>query len=58
MQERLDEIAGGDRIAREQYQDLLLFRRFRSTMLCHAGAEVATTRPDTLRTLLLPRAAR
>ena len=40
-------------IAREQYQDLLLFRRFRSTMLCHEGADVADALvPDTLRTLL------
>ena len=41
VEQRLDEIAAGDRIAREQYQDLLLFRRFRSTMLCHEGIEVA-----------------
>ena len=53
VEQRLDEIAGGDRIAREQYQDLLLFRRFRSTMLCHAGTEVADGLvPGTLRRLL------
>ena len=53
VMEKLDEISGGDRIAREQYQDLLLFRRFRSTMLCHEGVEVADELvPDTLRTLL------
>jgi len=53
VQEKLAEISGGDRVAREQYQDLLLFRRFRSTMLCHEGVEVADALvPDTLRTLL------
>ena len=51
--ERLDAIAAGDRIAREQYQDLLLFRRFRSTLLCHAGTDVAEDfQPGSLRTLL------
>ncbi len=53
VEQQLDAIAGGDRIAREQYQDLLLFRRFRSTMLCHEGTDVAERLlPDTLRTLL------
>ena len=53
VRRRLDEIAGDDRIAREQYQDLLLFRRFRSTILCHAGVEVADRLvPEALRTVL------
>ena len=52
VEAQLDAISGSDRIAREQYQDLLLFRRFRSTMLCHDSVEVAADLvPDTLRTL-------
>jgi len=33
--------AGGDRIVEEQYLDLLRLRRFRQSLLCHAGAPVA-----------------
>jgi SAM-dependent methyltransferase len=29
--------SGGDRVAREQYFDFLVVRRFRHSMLCHAG---------------------
>ena len=32
----VDEAAGHDRIAREQYFDLLVMRRFRSSLVCHA----------------------
>jgi SAM-dependent methyltransferase len=32
----VDEASGGDRIAREQYFDLLVMRRFRSSLVCHA----------------------
>ena len=39
-EERMHELAGGDRIALEQYLDLLFFRRFRSTLLCQEGVEV------------------
>lgn len=35
---RLDARAGGDRLQREQYLDYLKGRRFRHTLLCHAGA--------------------
>jgi SAM-dependent methyltransferase len=33
------EAAGGDRVAREQYFDLLVLRRFRHSLLCHEGIE-------------------
>ena len=39
VEEQLEEIAGDDRIAREQYGDFLLCRRFRQTVLCHEGRE-------------------
>ncbi len=32
----VDEAAAGDRVAREQYFDLLVMRRFRSSLVCHA----------------------
>jgi len=32
----VQEAAGGDRVAREQYFDLLVMRRFRSSLVCHA----------------------
>jgi SAM-dependent methyltransferase len=32
----VDEAAGDDRIAREQYFDMLVLRRFRSSLVCHA----------------------
>ncbi len=32
----VEEAAGDDRIAREQYFDLLVMRRFRSSLVCHA----------------------
>ena len=32
----VDQAAGDDRIAREQYFDLLVLRRFRSSLVCHA----------------------
>jgi len=32
----VDEAAGEDRVAREQYFDLLVMRRFRSSLVCHA----------------------
>jgi hypothetical protein len=35
----VDEAAAGDRIAREQYFDLLVMRRFRSSLVCHADRE-------------------
>jgi SAM-dependent methyltransferase len=34
-------LAGGDRIAFENYSDLLTARHFRQSVLCHAGADVA-----------------
>jgi methyltransferase-like protein/SAM-dependent methyltransferase len=34
----LDQIPGGDVIAREQYADFVKCRQFRQTLLCHAGA--------------------
>jgi len=34
------ELAGGDRIAFEQYSDFLLGRKFRQTLLCHAARPV------------------
>lgn len=37
----LDAIAGDDRILREQYGDFAKCRRFRQTLLCHQGREVA-----------------
>lgn len=35
----LDRLAGDDRVAREQYVDVMLGRRFRQTILCHAGRD-------------------
>jgi SAM-dependent methyltransferase len=35
------EASGGDRVAREQYFDFLVVRRFRHSMLCHAGRTMA-----------------
>ena len=35
-------LAGGDRIAFENYSDLLTARHFRQSVLCHAGAADAT----------------
>src|SRR5215210_5276970 len=32
----VDDAAGDDRVAREQYFDLLVMRRFRSSLVCHA----------------------
>ncbi len=37
----VDEAAAGDRVAREQYFDLLVMRRFRSSLVCHADREPA-----------------
>jgi SAM-dependent methyltransferase len=37
------ELAGGDRIAFENYTDLLTARHFRQSVLCHAGAAGAVT---------------
>ena len=35
-------LAGGDRIAFENYSDLLTARHFRQSVLCRAGADVAS----------------
>jgi SAM-dependent methyltransferase len=35
------EASGGDRVAREQYFDFLVVRRFRHSVLCHPGREPA-----------------
>ncbi|MEO8690345.1 MAG: methyltransferase regulatory domain-containing protein [Solirubrobacteraceae bacterium] len=37
----VDEAAAGDRVAREQYFDLLVMRRFRSSLVCHVDREPA-----------------
>ena len=53
IEEKMREFAGGDRIGFEQLQDLLLFRRFRSTLLCHDGAAATEALdPPSLRRLL------
>ena len=38
VEPRLRELAGGDRLALEQYVDFLLGRKFRQSVLCRAGA--------------------
>jgi SAM-dependent methyltransferase len=38
VEPRLRELAGGDRLALEQYADFLLGRKFRQSILCRAGA--------------------
>jgi SAM-dependent methyltransferase len=38
VQESVRQIAAGDRILQEQYQDLLRVRQFRCSLLCHAEA--------------------
>ena len=38
VDEQLDALAGGNRVAWEQYADLLAGRMFRQTLLCRAGA--------------------
>ena len=46
--------AGDDRIAREQYLDLLVLRRFRHSLLCHADrAPAARIEPAAVRRLLV-----
>ena len=46
--------AGDDRIAREQYFDLLVLRRFRHSLLCHAGREAtAAVDPSAIPRLLV-----
>ena len=48
VEEFVAEASGGDRVAREQYFDILVVRRFRHSMLCHAdrspvaGIDLAT----------------
>jgi SAM-dependent methyltransferase len=37
----VDDAAGDDRVAREQYFDLLVMRRFRNSLVCHADREPA-----------------
>jgi hypothetical protein len=38
----VEEASGGDRVAREQYFDVLVLRRFRHSVLCRAGREPTT----------------
>jgi SAM-dependent methyltransferase len=57
IEEKMRELAGGDRIVFEQLTDLLLFRRFRSTLLCHegSGATEALDPPSVRRLLFTAR---
>jgi hypothetical protein len=41
VEEFVAEASGGDRVAREQYFDFLVVRRFRHSIVCHAGRPVA-----------------
>lgn len=56
--EKLDELRG-DSVLHGQYMDFITCRRFRQTLLCRAGADVAASPvPGALRTLRLASAAR
>ena len=55
----LDQMAGDNRILREQYADFANGRHFRKTLLCHAGRKVdASPHPDRLRGLYASSTAR
>ena len=52
IEDKINEIAGEDRITREQYGDFLLCRRFRMTLLCHEGrGPVDMPRPEFLKSM-------
>jgi SAM-dependent methyltransferase len=54
IEERLGRLGGGDRVAVEQYGDVLLGRKFRQTLLCHsalAGEIAAEPSPETMERL-------
>jgi SAM-dependent methyltransferase len=43
VEDGLRELSGGDRIAYEQIVDFMVWRRFRDSLLCHAGRTVGAT---------------
>ncbi len=51
-QQRLRELSGGDFLAYEQYLDFAKFRKFRQTLLCHAGVALERVpKPESFRAL-------